>query len=181
MDFKEITRMMDPGKGWIEWFHIPRGFTHCGVCTVLSGCWFIRARMPTWPQPPGCHCIVFPIKAPIPNVTAKAVCPIEKFTGYVFGEKYENNGKIKLFRELGFKFSDSEMLKSEFDRQAAEKYANGDYTLGMLNEHGQRIEIEIAIERDGKEPAVFISGWMIRKNGLVTNNTPLAKKKQKIF
>jgi len=178
MDFNEIARMMDPRKGWIEWLHIQKGFTHCEVCMVLSGCRFMRAKMPVLPQHYGCHCMVLPIRTPVANVTAKAVCPIEKFTGYVFGEKYQDNGKNDLFKILGFDISDSEMLKSEYDRQAAEKYANGDYTLGVLNEYGQRIKIEIVIEREGKEPAVFISGWMIKKNGLITNNTPFAKGKK---
>jgi anti-sigma-K factor RskA len=67
----------------------------------------------------------------------------------------------------------AEKLKNEFEKQAQEKYSAGDYTLGKLDVQGQRINIEILIERESKDAASFISGWMVRKKGFITNNTPL--------
>jgi len=38
---------------------------------------------------------------------------------------------------------------------------------------GQRINIEIKFERNGRN-IIFESGWMVRPEGTITNNTPLA-------
>ncbi|MDR1939247.1 MAG: hypothetical protein LBQ40_00420 [Clostridiales bacterium] len=125
------------------------------------------------PQHEKCHCIVKQIAAPIAGKTAIAKCPIEKFTEYIFADKYAWNGKKELFYALGFDIMDAENLQAEFIKQAQEKYANGDYFLGKLNINGQHIDIEIAIEREGKRAATFVAGWMVRQKGVITNNTPL--------
>lgn len=67
----------------------------------------------------------------------------------------------------------AEMLKAAFGKQAQEKYSVGDYRLGKLDIQGQRIDIDIVIDRKGKESILFIAGWMVRKKGRITNNTPL--------
>ena len=92
---------------------------------------------------------------------------------YIFGEKYTSNGKINLFKELGFAKEDSEYLKDEFDRQARECYLNGDYELGRLNEHGQRINITIKLKSKTRESVSLVTGWMVRPLGKITCNTPL--------
>jgi hypothetical protein len=63
----------------------------------------------------------------------------------VFSDKYKDNGKIQLFKSLGFKVSDSNLLKQEFERQAEREYKSGNYTLGKLDRYGQRINISIII------------------------------------
>ena len=70
---------------------------------------------------------------------------------------------------------DSEWLKHEYERQAKEKYEAGDFSLGKLNEYGQRITIEIVIPRKNSPGFVIIkSGWMVYPNGNIMLNTPYA-------
>lgn len=179
-----------PGNGWVKWHHsgIPdeegkkrdiarKGAAltnHCETCTALSGCYFPSFNMPLYPQHPNCDCLLFAIVKPISQ--SKASCAIEKFTDYLFSERYADNGKIKLFRELGFTIEDSDNLKWEFERQALCKYLEGDYILGKLNEYGQRITIEIGLNSPKKGDIIIKTGWMIRPLGFLTCNTPLGAK-----
>lgn len=77
-----------------------------------------------------------------------------------------------MFESLGFTVDDSEYLQKEFERQAVENYCNSKYQLGRLDENGQRINIDINFQKNGKE-ITFISGWMVRPKGAITCNIPL--------
>ena len=174
-------------SGWAKWYHygIPdqigkereeaRNFAeinkHCAICTVLSGCYFQRQNMPMFPRHIHCDCMLFSIKKPVGN--AQAECALEKFTEYIFSEKYSDNGKIKLFSDLGFSIEDAVYLKSEYERQAISKYINGEFNLGTLNRFGQRITIAIKLKSAVKDDIIIKSGWMVRPSGLITCNTPL--------
>lgn len=58
-----------------------------------------------------------------------------------------------------------------------EKYIAGEYTLGKLNENGQRINIRVEIPRKDKEGTVsFITGWMVYPNGYIQLTTPYGGK-----
>ena len=176
-----------PKSGWIKWYHsgIPdeegekrkqaqddaKILKHCENCTALSGCYFSAKNMPLYPLHPHCDCLVFSISKQISKVVA--TCALEKFTDYIFGEKYQNNGKTRLFKELGFTVKDSNYLKSELERQAKQKYLNGDYILGHLNKYGQRITIDIKMKSPLKNDIILKTGWMIRTLGCLTCNTPL--------
>ena len=120
---------------------------------------------------PNCDCKLLNIKKPTNEVVAD--CNITKFTDYIFGEKYVSNGKMELFKKLGFNKEDSEYLKQEFDKQAKESYLNGDYELGRLNEHGQRINITIKLKSKTRDSVSLVTGWMIRPLGKITCNTPV--------
>ena len=123
---------------------------------------------------PHCDCTLNGIAKPNGKVTA--ICPIEKFKEYIFSdkEKYVSNGKIQLFRDLGFTKEDSEYLKMEFDVQAKNKYLSGDYEIGRLDEYGQRINITITVNSATRENINLVTGWMIHPLGKITCNTPLA-------
>lgn len=163
---------------WIEWRHDNRNDPDCcPVCKVLDRCWFLRTKMPQQPQHPSCHCSVIPISNPVPHKNAKAICPIGKFTDYVWGEKYKWKGKYKFFEEMGFTVYDAEYLVKEFEEQAVEKYCKGEYTLKSLDDKGQRINILIEL-RGSVETRRFGTGWMVRPHGLITNNTPLGSNKK---
>ena len=109
-----------------------------------------------------------------PNGKIAATCPIEKFTEYIFSEKHADNGKLKLFRDyFGFTKDDSEYLKREFDVQAKQKYLNGDYEIGKLDEHGQRISITITVNSTTKKNINLITGWMVHPLGNIVCTTPL--------
>lgn len=158
--------------GWIEWIHISSKLIHCPVCLNLNGCWFNDMKKPMLPQHERCHCLAITISNPMPNVDAFAKCDIEKFTNYIFSDKYAWNGKRKLFELMGFSVNDSQYLQEEYEKQAINNYCSSNYKLGKLNAYGQRVDIDIAFERNGKR-VVFTSGWMVKPRGLIVNNTPL--------
>lgn len=159
--------------GWIEWKHIPTGIMHCPVCLVLDKCWFNNLLKPELPQHKNCHCVAVNISKPTANINAHAKCDIKKFTDYIFSDKYAWNGKRDLFEILGFTKNDSQYLNNEYENQAIKNYCNGNYKLGKLDVQGQRINIDISFIKENRK-IVFNSGWMIRPNGKITNNTPLA-------
>ena len=65
----------------------------------------------------------------------------------------------------------------EVEKQALEKYVSGDYMLGKLNQNGQRISIRVEIPRKDKSETVsFVTGWMVKPNGLIQLNTPFGGK-----
>ena len=94
---------------------------------------------------------------------AKATAPIEKFSHYLFKEG-ATHGKDKVFRSLGYNAKDSAQLAKLWEKQASAKYAQGNYTLGKLNQYGQHINITIDVPgvgvAAGKTRSVT-SGWMI--------------------
>ena len=69
------------------------------------------------------------------------------------------------------------LLKEEIEKQGLEKYKNGDYKLGFLNEYGQRISIRVELPRKNGDGTIsFITGWMVRPNGHIQLNTPFGGK-----
>ena len=177
---------------WVKWFHfqVPdkegkeregrrndlESKGHCKPCTALSGCYFLRRKLPKKKADgagllhPNCDCGLEPIPKAAREITA--VCPIEKFTEYIFGEKYRSNGKMDLFLSLGFSFEDSEYLKAEFEKQAREKYLSGDYEFGKLNNFGQRITMAITVDSKTRKGIKFGTGWMIHPLGKIVCTTP---------
>ena len=178
-------------NSWVKWYHfgVPdkegerrniiraklAELKHCEECTALSGCYFVKSLLP---QNKGegkgllhdsCHCYLTNREKP----KFIAFCDIRKFENYVFSDKYKDNGKIQLFKSLGFKVSDSNLLKQEFECQAEREYKSGNYTLGKLDRYGQRINISIIITNKNGRQVEFVSGWMIHPLGLITCNTPL--------
>lgn len=182
-------------NNWVKWFHLGvpdeegrerekirnrlDGLGHCKPCTVLSGCYFVKSKLPKKKAEgdgllhPYCDCKLNGMAKPNGKITA--TCPIEKFTEYIFSdkEKYISNGKIQLFKGLGFSKADSEYLKMEFDVQAKQKYLNGDYEIGKLDEYGQRINITITVDSATRKNIKLVTGWMVHPLGKITCNTPL--------
>lgn len=57
------------------------------------------------------------------------------------------------------------------------RFKNGNYTIGLLNEYGQRISIRVELPRKNGDGTVsFITGWMVNPNGLIQLNTPFGGK-----
>ena len=109
---------------------------------------------------------LLPVAATYGNMVA--YCNITKFTGYIF--KLDNSGgKTHCFEDWGYNIGDSENLKEEFERQAKEKYANGEYKLHhVLDEFGQRITIEIALQDKEKNVRIIKTGWLVHPLGFIT-------------
>lgn len=174
-----------PTNGWVKWKHsgIPDEEgkyredaredayvnKHCKVCTVLSGDYFPAFNMPQYPQHPYCDCLLLSISKP--NSQIKSYCDIRKFTYYIFVPE-NSNGKTHLFEGWGYTIEDSEYLKSEFEKQAKEKYLKGDYSLQLLNNYGQRITISIELKTANRNVKIK-TGWMVRPLGYITCNTPI--------
>ena len=105
-----------------------------------------------------------------------AIAPVEKFSQYIFKEG-ATHGKDTVFRSLGYDASHSESLAHLWSKQAANKYAKGDYTLGKLDEFGQRINISIELPGIGEaaeKMSHLKSGWMILPDGSIKLNTPFS-------
>lgn len=191
-NFSERNGEIVDGR-WIKWIHrgvpdlegVSRDYIryflattyHCLKCTALSGCYFLLLKKPGNIGTDGllhenCDCTIKLILKPKGEV--KAFCAIEKFSKYVFSEKYRHKGKLDLFEALGFDINDSAFLKMEYERQARQKYLNGDYELKKLDEYGQNINIEIILDSTIKKGIKFISGWKVHPLGYITCNTPFA-------
>lgn len=144
---------------------------HCAICRNINACCFPKNNMPEYPLHPHCHCFLLDI--PKPRITSE--CPKDKFERYIFSPKYEYKGKKKLFLEWGYDKINAEYLVQELTKQAKEKYASGDYTLGVLNEYGQRITIVVSLEhRLEKRIVRFKTGWMVYPDGNIKNTTPFS-------
>ncbi|MDE5755898.1 MAG: hypothetical protein K2I23_02280 [Clostridia bacterium] len=142
---------------------------HCAICRNINACCFPKRNKPKYPLHPNCHCFLVDIAKP--KIIAE--CSIEKFNGYIFAPKYEDNGKIQLYTKWGYDKIDAYYLVKELTRQAEEKYASGDFILGLLNEYGQRISIITELERkDGKGIVRFLTGWLVYPDGNIKNTTP---------
>ena len=145
---------------------------HCAMCLNLNGCCFVIDKCPPKPLHPNCHCYTIDI----PSITAKAECPIEKFTKYVFVPSLIDDKK-QLFELWGYDIMDSQYLQQEFIKQAKLAYSVGDYELGLLNDFGQRIKIEITLTKKNKnEYTTFVSGWMVYPDGKIILTTPYGGK-----
>lgn len=125
--------------------------------------------MPKYPQHDHCDCILTSIVKPTSQV--EAFCTIDKFSKYAFIPE-KSRGKADFFIKIGYSIDDSEFLKSEFEKQAKEKYLNGDYALNILDEHGQRITITITLKNSENNDRIFKTGWMVHPLGLITCSTP---------
>jgi len=125
---------------------------------------------------PNCKCRIIPVSAP-EKEEIEALCDIRKFNEYIFAAKGIENGKIKLFSSWGYTINHSEMLKDEFEKQAAQQYALGEYQLGKLNCEGQRINIKIELwSTDLNKIVNFVSGWLVLPNRGIKCTTPYGGK-----
>ncbi len=163
---------------WNRWIHRNLSEKHCDECLKLHNCWFAKENTPKWPHHTYCHCILEDM--PYVNVmfNSSAESAYSKFDPYLFDTKGEyGHGKDKMFTSWGYSVNDSVYLKNEIEKQALEKYINGDYQLGVLNKYGQHINIRIEIpERTNGKIVSFITGWTIHSNGQITLNTPYGGK-----
>ncbi|MDN7947578.1 filamentous hemagglutinin N-terminal domain-containing protein [Burkholderia multivorans] len=105
-----------------------------------------------------------------------ATADSRKFSDYIFAAGADH-GKNAVFESLGYSGADSVSLTRMWEQQAAQKYAQGQYTLGKLDQYGQRIDIEIALPGKGAatgQTSYLRSGWMIQSDGSIKLNTPFS-------
>ena len=74
---------------------------------------------------------------------------------------------------------DSAYLQQEFERQALIAYSTGNYELGLLNEFGQRIYVNIKLKkRTNNAEITCLSVWMVYPNGKIVLVTPYGGKQR---
>ena len=158
---------------WVQWVTKIDGRTS-EDCSKLNGCCFVyrECPIPLEDTHPFCRCHLERVSKP--PIAAEA--DIRKFTEYLFNVVDYDDGKIELFEKWGFSIEDSDGLKDIYIQQAKEKYANGDYQLGKLNEWGQRIVIEIELTDIQGKPRHIKTGWLAEPFGQIKLATPYAQK-----
>ena len=163
---------------WVKWLHRNLSENHCPECLMLDGCYFLKEKAPKHPHHPYCHCILEPLSYNTVLKSAKAVSDFRKFDPYLFAPEYtEKHEKNKMFESWGYNITDSKYLQEESEKQALEKYTNGNYELGKLDQYGQRITIRISIPRKNTDEMVsYVTGWMVLPNGQIRLNTPYGGK-----
>lgn len=168
----------NPTKKWIKWEHVARGDTHCKDCLELDGCWFTKKLSPHAPMHLFCHCIKTPISYSAVVEQSKSISAYSKYDPYLFDvENKYGHGKNIIFEKWGYTVEDSKWLQEEIEQQALYKYTTGEYSLGKLNENGQRINIRIDLNRKSGDGMVsFVTGWMVEPNGKIKLNTPYGGK-----
>lgn len=97
-----------------------------------------------------------------------------KFSEYIF-RPGATHGKNVPFEALGYSREHSGKLAEMWRRQAAERVSQGQYTLGRLDQYGQRINVGIAVPRRGTaagKTSYMNSGWMLGPDKTLRLNTP---------
>ncbi len=152
-----------------KWLHRNLSDNHCEECLMLHECWFEKGKTPKWPHHPFCHCILQDISYNDVLTKSSSDSAYTKFDPYLFSPEYnKKHGKAQLFEGWGYTVADSKYLQEESEKQALEKYVDGDYELGLLNDYGQRINIRVSIPRkDTGEMVSYITGWMVCPNGAI--------------
>lgn len=126
--------------------------------------------MPEQPLHPNCHCYKTIIDKPIAGQTAHSVCYIQKIRDYAFVKE----SKKKIFNSNGYDIMDSEYVCKTIEDFALKKYVGGDFKLGKLDKHGQRITIQVELPgrtAQGKTFS-FCTGWMVYPDGKIVLTTP---------
>ncbi len=159
---------------WNKWVHRILSENHCDECLKLDECWFHADNTPKWPHHPFCHCILENVSYEDVMNEAVAITQYSKFDPYLFNtQKTYPHNKEKLFNAWGYTVADAKWLQKEIEKQGLEKYISGDYSLGKLDENGQRISIRVEIPRkDKSQMATFVTGWMVCNNGTIKLITP---------
>lgn len=173
-----IVRKSISNASWVKWIHHSQGLNCCQECVRLNGCLFLGSKAPTWPQHANCHCTLDPVDYSEVLLIATAQSDYSKFDPYLFNTTgLYTHTKEKLFAQWGYTVDDARWLQAEMERQAREKYLSGEYTLGKLNDKGQRISIRISIpRRDTGEIVSFVTAWMVYPDGRIQLTTPYGGK-----
>lgn len=163
---------------WCRWIHTDISDKHCITCLRLHECWFHKDKAPISPRHPFCHCHLSDLSSDMLLKYAVAKSDYGKFDPYLFNtnNKYNHNKEL-LFKSWGYTALDAKWLQTEIEKQGLQKYISGNYSLGNLNEQGQRISIKIEIPRkDNGENVSFVTGWMVYPYGQIQLTTPYGGK-----
>lgn len=163
---------------WNKWIHRNLSENHCPDCLKLNECWFEKEKTPRWPHHLFCHCVLEDVPYNDVLSASTATASYSKFSPYLFDpDDFYQHGKSEMLESWGYSVKDSAYLREEIEKQALQKYKNGDYQLGLLNKYGQRISIRVELPRKNGDGMIsFITGWMVKSNGYIQLNTPYGGK-----
>ncbi len=137
---------------------------------------YLEAGLTAYGVGEACNLAKSALNVGLSQLATKATAPVEKFSQYIFKEG-ATHGKDVVFKGLGYGAEDSAQLAKLWEQQAAAKYAKGEYTLGKLDQYGQRINITIDVPGVGAaagKSSSMTSGWMVKPDGTITLNTPFS-------
>ena len=154
---------------WIEWIAQPNDWHD--DCDKFNGCYFSVKQMPKYPQHNYCQCRLKKIAKPLPNVTARATCDINKFARYVFSDKYDD-GKKELFESWGYTIEDSTYLQQLYIAQALQKYCDGDYQYVGVNKYCAKISITITLTNQNGVEQHINTIWKLNQKGSIDLAAP---------
>ncbi len=138
----------------------------CVLCVALNDIVFKNNNKPEYYHP-NCKCKIK--EDPLKEI--KLDFPLKKITEYLFVDI----NKKAIMESMGYYPEDAEYVYNLMAQNAKDKFSQGDYILGLLNEHGQRVNIILEIEGKGlsKEKIYkFKTGWTAYPYGKLHNNTP---------
>ncbi len=138
----------------------------CALCVALNDTVFKNNNKPEYYHP-NCKC-----KIKEYNLReVKLDFPIEKITKYLFVK----SDKKAIMQSMGYYPEDAEYIYNLMAENAREKFLKGDYSLGVLDEHGQVVNIVLELEGKGTKKGKtykFKTGWTAYPYGKLHNNTP---------
>lgn len=154
---------------WVEWIAQQNDWKD--DCDKFDGCYFIVKQMPKYPQHQNCQCQLEKIAKPIPYIIANATCNINKFTGYLFSDKYDD-GKKELFEYWGYTIEESKYLQQLYISQAIQKYCDGEYQYVGVNDYNAKISITITLTNQVRVQQHINTIWKLGQKGNIVLVTP---------
>ncbi len=138
----------------------------CALCVALNDTVFKNNNKPEYYHP-NCKC-----KTKEYNLKeVKLDFPLRKITNYLFVKP----DKRAIMESMGYYPEDAEYVYNLIAQNAKNKFLKGDYSLGLLNDKGQKVNIVLEIKGKGiKKGKVykFKTGWTAYPYGCLHNNTP---------
>lgn len=141
----ELARQFDSGGSWVIRNNIsnmnieicggtaePDFATRtCDLCVAANKTAYAVSN--SWqPTHPNCKC-----ESSNANITAQVDFPMRKLTKYLFVDP----NKSKMMHKIGYRIDDSEDLHTTLTAIVYQQYELGNYKLGALDKHGQRLQI----------------------------------------
>lgn len=146
---EQLTRLLGGNSGWVLRNNVsPKDIESCGGeatadPTTNTGLLCVAANKTAYkpnnvwsPTHPNCKCA-----AVNGSVSVQLDFPIRKLTEYWFVNLTKSGIPLK----MGFRIEDSEYLLQTLSAVVKKQYEEGNYIIGVLDGHGQHVEIHTVI------------------------------------
>ena len=138
----------------------------CALCVALNDTVFKNDNKPEYYHP-NCKCKIKEYNLQ----EVKLDFPLKKITEYLFVKP----DKRAIMESMGYYPEDAEYIYNLMVQNAKDKFLKGDYSLGLLNDKGQKVNIVLEIKGKGiKKGKTYKikTGWTAWPYGCLHNNTP---------